>query len=356
MKRLFLLIVTATMVALGVQAQRIVVVDEDGVGIPLVSVLNDDGVLLGTTNLDGVLADIRGAARLTLTHVSYQPLQVSVSDLQNGRITMKEIDFGLQEIVVSPKPYIYIETYYRMYVFLNDSLCFYQAGIMPNAYNIEKKKVDSFSQTNCSGDFCPKFGASIIWGARAMEFEAGVVHKSAVSYFKPGNGGANKYYITMTEEPDGRRRLSNPEGTLGYIDDDDDLTRFTVDGAKAQMYADKVDGRNKLLQHRQESNYQYQFTDIFRHDEDGNCNIEDFVMYSHHWEYDDKKGHRKVIIETYATDRGYMDKSEWKARKKELKREYVSPMTIEQLETYATTHHIPALSPVIRSAIEAMKH
>jgi hypothetical protein len=51
-----------------------------------------------------------------------------------------------------------------------------------------------------------------------------------------------------------------------------------------------------------------------------------------------------------------MDKSEWKARKKELKREYVSPMTIEQLETYATTHHIPALSPVIRSAIEAMKH
>ena len=46
MKRLFLLIVTATMVALGAQAQRIVVVDEDGVGIPLVSVLNDDGVLL----------------------------------------------------------------------------------------------------------------------------------------------------------------------------------------------------------------------------------------------------------------------------------------------------------------------
>lgn len=71
----------AMMTVVSAQAQRIEVVDADGHGIPLVSVLTEDGVLIGTTNLDGVLSDVKGAAKVALTHVAYKPQLVTVADL-----------------------------------------------------------------------------------------------------------------------------------------------------------------------------------------------------------------------------------------------------------------------------------
>lgn len=40
-------------------AQKIEVVDADGHGIPLVSVLTEDGTLIGTTDLSGALSDVK---------------------------------------------------------------------------------------------------------------------------------------------------------------------------------------------------------------------------------------------------------------------------------------------------------
>ena len=81
----------------------------------------------------------------------------------------------------------------------------------------------------------------------------------------------------------------------------------------------------------------------------------DLVMHTNHWEWSGSKGHNKLIIETYTTDRGYKDKKEWKARKKELKNKYTFPMTLDQLEEYATSHNIPALAPNMRAVIEGLK-
>ena len=95
------------------QAQKIEVVDADGQGIPLVSVLTENGVLIGTTNLDGVLIDVKGNAKVALSHVAYKSQLVSVASLPSSegsegsrRVTMEDLDYGLQEIVVKPKPYI----------------------------------------------------------------------------------------------------------------------------------------------------------------------------------------------------------------------------------------------------------
>ena len=132
----------ALMTAFNVHAQRIQVVDNDGNGIPLVSVLTEDGTYIGTTGLDGVLADVKGAAKVAVTHVAYKPQLITVASLQGGLITMEDIGYDLEEIVVKPKPLIYVEVLYRVYVYRNDSLCYFLSGIMPNAYDIQKKKIE----------------------------------------------------------------------------------------------------------------------------------------------------------------------------------------------------------------------
>ena len=47
MRRLLSLVAAVMMVASGAWAQQVQVVDADGQGIPLASVLNDDGVIIG---------------------------------------------------------------------------------------------------------------------------------------------------------------------------------------------------------------------------------------------------------------------------------------------------------------------
>jgi hypothetical protein len=120
MKRILWMVAVAMMAVLGAQAQKIEVVDAEGHGIPLVSVLTEDGNLIGTTDLNGVVNDVKGAAKVAVTHVAFHPQLVSIASLNNGRITMEALDYELQEIVVKPKPYIYVETYYRAYAFMND--------------------------------------------------------------------------------------------------------------------------------------------------------------------------------------------------------------------------------------------
>ena len=61
-----------------------------------------------------------------------------------------------------------------------------------------------------------------------------------------------------------------------------------------------------------------------------------------------------MVIETYATDHGYMDKAEFKAKKQEIKNDYKSA-SLESLESYATSHGVPALSPTVRQAVKKLK-
>lgn len=355
MKRVLLLVAAVMMVVTGAWAQKIQVVDADGQGIPLVSVLNDDGVIVGITDLGGCLADVKGTQRLTFTHIAYKPLTVALSQLSDGRVTMEDLDNNLSEIVVKPKPYVYVETYYRAYGFINDSLRYYTAGIMPNAYDEEKDKLETGSLYNCCGEFYPSTGVSFIWGARVRNLNPGKIHIPTAKSLQPGEKMSKKYYLTLTDVGNGRQRISNAEGTVGYIDTRNGQARTTLDAGKAQLYANKVNGENRLQKVREDKGYSYRYTDIFDIDTEGNSDMADLVMYTNHWEWSGSKGRDKLIIETYTTSRGYKDKKEWKARKKELKNEYTFYMTLDELEEYATSHNIPALTPNMRAVIEGLK-
>jgi hypothetical protein len=67
MKRVIKMVFVAIMVSISAQAQKIQVVDADGNAIPLVSVLTEDGVLIGTTDISGTLTDVKGVAKVAPT-------------------------------------------------------------------------------------------------------------------------------------------------------------------------------------------------------------------------------------------------------------------------------------------------
>ena len=73
MKKILMMVAVTLMTAMSAMAQRIEVVDADGNGIPLVSVTTEDGVFVGKTDLNGVLADVKGAQKVGLSHVAYKP-------------------------------------------------------------------------------------------------------------------------------------------------------------------------------------------------------------------------------------------------------------------------------------------
>ena len=350
----FLFTAVILLAAISAKAQKIEVVDSDGNGIHLVTVLTEDGNMIGTTNLEGVIADVKGAKKIVLTHVAYKSQMVDVSSLRNGKVTMEDLDYNLAEIVVKPKPLIYVETYYRVYAFANDSLRYYFAGIMPNAYNKEKNKVKTGSYLDSFGEFSLSRSITITWGARAQRFKAGKIHKSGAIDLLKGGKSSEKYFVTLTDEGKGRQRVSNPEGTVGFIETEKNEVHMTLDAGKMQMYRNKALGQNKMLKAREEKEYDYEFNEVFNLDEEGNSTVADLVMSSDHWEWNGKKGRMKFIIETYATEHGYIDEKDFKEKKKELKKKYVSIMKLDDLEAYATTHHIPALTPTMRKAIEKL--
>ena len=139
MKKILLILAVCALAAIGVRAQKVQVVDDEGLGIPLATVLTEEGVMIGSTNLEGYF-DMNGAQKVVVTHVAFKPLEVSAATIKDGRVRMEDQDYALKEITVTPKQYIYVENYYRVYVFRNDSLCYFLTGIMPNAYDPQKKK------------------------------------------------------------------------------------------------------------------------------------------------------------------------------------------------------------------------
>ena len=355
MKKCLFTLAALLLMTLSVKAQKITVVDNEGNGIHLVTVLSEDGNMIGTTDLSGTILDVKGAKKVLLTHVAFKSKLVDVASLNDGKVIMEDLDYSLAEIVVKPKPLIYVETYYRVYAFANDSLRYYLAGIMPNAYDVEKKKIKSGGYTQSYGEFSISTGASITWGARAQEFHAGKLRKGGAIDLVKGGKVRDYYFVTVTDEGKGRQRVSNPEGTVGFIETEKDEVHMTLDAGKMQMYRNKRLGQDRLLKAREKREYDYEFNVAFDLDEDGNATAADLVMSSDHWEWNGGKGRMKLIIETYTTKHAYIDTKDFKEKKQELKKKYVAVMKLDALEAYATSHGIPALTPSLRRAIEGLK-
>lgn len=355
MKKTLAMVAVAMMTAVCAMAQKIQVVDKDGNGIPLVSVLTEGGVLIGATDLDGVLDDVKGAAKVSLTHVAFKPKKVSVASLTDGRIMMDDVDYDIAEVVVKPKPYVCTEYYFRGFSYIGDSLRVYAAGIIPVAYEIQKKYAGKIRNVWSFGGAANK---ALAWnlGTLRLYAEKGVKNgcNSIESLVRQTSKFKEHYQVEM--EPDGENRwiVKNPEGVVGHFVYDDGLYRATLDGGKMQIYANKVNGSEKRAKLQEEKNYDYQYTEVFALDDEGKVQPYNNVMQMGHWEHDSSKGREITIIYIYAVDHKYVDEDEFKARSKELNKGFVGDMPLADLQEYERINKIPALAPEQLKAIQEL--
>lgn len=355
MKKFLIMAAVAMMAAVSAQAQKIVVVDDDSYGIPLASVQTEDGILIGMTDLNGELADVKGAAKVAVTHVAYKPKLVSVSSLQNGRVMMESIGYGLDEVVVKPKPYLYVEYYFRAFSYIDDSLRVYAAGTIPVGHEIQNKYK---GKTHGVWAFGGAANKALTWNTQDMQIWAEKAAKQAASSIEQSIRQNKKFrdYYKVDFEADGENKwlVKNPEGVVGNIIHDDGLSITTLDGGKMQIYAYKANGEDKQAKLREEKNYTYQYTEIFKLDDEGKVQRQNFVMAVDHWEHDAKKGKKITIIYLYATDKAYYDEKELKERCKELNKGHSGDLPLSALAEYECAHNIPALSAEQQKAIQTL--
>ncbi|MBQ4386688.1 MAG: hypothetical protein II822_03675 [Prevotella sp.] len=359
MKKILMMVAVTLMTAMSAMAQRIEVVDADGNGIPLVSVTTEDGVFVGKTDLNGVLADVKGAQKVGLSHVAYKPQLVTVGSLAGGRVTMEDADFGLDEIVVKPKPFIIMEYYFRGFRYIGDSLRAYGAGIMPVAYDIKKNYEPKTRYMAASGTFANK---ATTWHSAEIELKAKEMCKrnkgAMTDKWVMRDKVKEVYGLSVTKDGDNRWRVENPKGKVGQIMHNGGRSYATLDAARMQRYQDEKQGNKSLMKRREEKDYAYEYATIYRlpSDEDGDTpDLARLMMAMHHWEHNSGKGRERDIYYSYVVTHSYADEAEFKARCKELNKGHQSDMTLEELQAYERQHNIPALSASQLKAIQALK-
>ena len=364
--KMLMMAAVVMMTAMSAMAQKIEVVDADGNGIPLVSVTTEDGVFVGKTDLNGVLDDVKGAQKVGLSHVAYKPQLVTVAELPSfggteggRRVTMEDADFGLDEIVVKPKPYVYVEYYFRGFRYIGDSLRAYGAGIIPVAYDTRKDYKPKTRYMASSGTFANK---ATMWHSAEIESRAKEMCKhnksSMTEKWVMKEKVQDTYGLSVTKDGANRWQVKNPKGKIGQIVHNGGRSYATLDGARMQRYQDEKEDNKKLLKLRQEKDYAYEYVDIFRlpDDDDGDtADLTRLVMAMHHWEFNSDKGRHRDIYYAYVVTHYYADEAEFKARSKELNKGHASNMTLEELQAYEREHNIPALDASQLKAIQALK-
>ena len=354
-----LLWMAACMVAISTKAQKIEVVDSDGNAVPYASVLTADAEYIGITDLEGVLADAKGAKSVTISHVAFKPKDVKLNG-KDIRITLEDADFNLEEIVVQPKPMVYVQTYFRMYVYSEeDGIIYYRAGLTDNAYNPQTNKVSA--STSHIAKAKKAYIKTIVgmFGGLLDQLSQIKPTKLEERILKKGKDIG----LTITDLAPGKKRIADKWGTLGYITDDKEagLRRFSYDFHMIVLHYMEAKGMEKELakmkkkdekkKNRTETDYY-----VYQIDENGNYGPEDFVMLEDLTSYDEEEDGKNVHhingMQVYTIERAYVTKEELKQRKKANKMK----MTMQNIKQFERQHNIPPLPASVQKAIDGMKN
>ncbi len=353
----FLFLVAILALATVARAQKITVVDSDGNGVSYASVLTPEAEYIGITDLDGVLADAKGAKVVTISHVAFKPKDVKL-DGKDVRVVLEDADFNLEEITVEPKPFIYVQTYYRLYVFTEkEGIIYYRAGLTDNTYDPKKKKVTASTSHIAKAKYGIIKTLMGAFGSKLDELSQIKVGKVETRLQNKGKGIG----INITDIAPGKKRINDKWGPLGYITDDKEsgLRRFSYDSHKVVMHYLEAKGESKLLkkveqrdakkQNRTETDYC-----VYQIDEDGNYGPEDFVMLEDLKSYDEvedgETDHNIHGLQVFTIERAYVTKEELKQRKKANKMK----MNLSNIQQFEQQHNIPALPASVQKAIDKL--
>jgi hypothetical protein len=354
MKKFLFLAVVAMMATMSVNAQKIRTIDKDGQPVPFVSVMTTDSKVIGVTDADGYLADVKGADTISISHIAYKPKLYKMNG-KSGNITLEDADFGLPEIVVKKKPYVYVQTYYRMYMYSDEyGMAYYRVGMTDNVYDVKTKKLKT-STTNVS-----KAKYAILKTILGALGGSRINRLSHLPVKNVGDRLKNNSKHKITKEGPGRQRISDSRGTIGYIIDEGNQRRITFDAEKMASHRLEESGNAKKIAKAEKKaakrkNTQNSSFFIYRIDEDGKSRPEDYVMMENIDSYDEvqKDGsleHNVIGIQVFATDRAYVDKEELKQIKKRNKMK----LTYQNIRQFERGHNIPALPSSLQQSLNEL--
>ena len=340
-------------------AQRVQVVDTDGLPIAAVCVTNERGALVGSTDNDGWLNDAKGVKHLFLSHVAFKTKDVNIDTIPSLCVVMEDANFQLAELEVKPKELLYVQTYYRCVYVCDEGPIYFRAGVVDNTYEIAKKKISAKTRSVSKGmNGFYRFVLSTLVGHYIDEY----ARIDTVTHYKRIMKNADKGRLFITQEPSGRRVISDTISVLGYIDDDLQAGTRTTNFDK-WAYRDHVDAteaaakeaktgkkqKQKEEKYQDENNSNYE---VYKIDENGQSRIDDLVMrqilVSGHFKRTDQD--YIILLETYTIGRDYIDKKEFKQTRKENEVE----MDINELRRLEQVHHIPPLAPNLKAAVDEL--
>lgn len=360
MNKTLLTIVAALMTVFCVKAQKIQVVDADGTGIPMVSVLSEDGLFIGTTDLDGVLSDVNGARVVSLTHVAYKPKKVVAE--HDGRVSLDDADYDLPEIVVANKPLAYVQTYYRIFYLCElpeMPSCYYRAGVLDNYYDRETRTV--------SVDDKGHFSVSNKKSMKIMFNKLFDLIINHVAGLRADNekDRLRKIFTDVDLEfvPNGpgKQLVKDKYGVVGSVIDNQEKgeRRYNYELHTLSKHQDQAAGVDKKMgkyaqrMANQKCHKSQDFT-VYDIDGQGNYSPEDLVMSQSYNCYDDEvDGHKatvNILIQVFTVDRSSVTMDE----RKQIKKKNKMKMTNRNLFEFERSNNIPALPEVFRKRINEM--
>ena len=358
MKKLYVVLLTLV-VAFAAHAQRIQVVDTDGMPIAAVCVTNEKGALVGTTDHDGWLEDAKGQKHLFFSHVAFMDMDIHVDAITDGRVVMQDENFEMPELVVKPKELLYVQTYFRCVYVCDEGPLYFRAGVVDNTYEIAKQKISAKTRSVSKGmNGLLRFLLSTLAGHLIDEWariDTLTYHKRILKDVEEGS-------LFINKEASGRLIVSDTVSVLGYIDDDLQAGQRTTnfdrwayadhkEATKAAAKAAKS-GKQPKEKKKEYSNDFQSYYEVYNINENGQSRIDDLVMkqilVSGHFDRTDQD--YIILLETYTIGRDYIDKKEFKQTRKDNKVE----MDINELRQLEKNHHIPPLAPNLKAAVDEL--
>ena len=352
MKHWMLAAILAICGAVSVQAQKLEIVDMDGNAVPYASVMSADAALIGVTGMDGVIADIGGAKTVVISHVAYQPRTVAVG-ADGLRVTLEDADFNLPEITVTKKDYTYLQVYYRVVIVSKDGVLYYRSGINDNFLNEKNGKQESSKQhITMAKSGTMKMVFNLLIGDR-IDAKA-QIHPDPLEVSMPEKFAEQG--LRFVDEGGGRKSIVDNYGTLGSVIDRDGLRRFTIDAYQSSLHRLEAEGKTKKLEKRlqRDAKMENRVNSSYRAyaiDESGHYRPEDYLMEQSMLTWDDEKnGHVLIVMDFFATDRGYLSKEQVKQTKRDNK----VKLSYDYLQQFERQHNIPALTPEVLAKMKEL--
>ncbi len=344
-------------VAVVAHAQRIQVVDTDGLPIAAVCVTNEKGALVGTTDHEGWLEDAKGQKLLFFSHVAFKSVDTNIDALPDQRVVMEDENFEMPEVVVKPKELLYVQTYFRLIYVCDEGPIYFRAGVVDNTYEIAKKKVNSKTRSVSRGrNGFYRFVISTLVGRYIDEW----AEIDTLPTYPKVMRWADEGHVTITQEASGRRVVSDTISVLGYIDEDllvgqrtTSFDKWTYrDHVTATQEAAKAAKKGKTPKEKKKHRANSGYYEIYNINENGQSRIDDLVMkqalVTGHFDRTDQD--YILLFETYTIGRDYIDKKEFKQTRKDNAVE----MDITELRRLEQVYHIPPLSPNLKAAVDEL--